>query len=131
MKNEIAPGFSLRLLEKLKEQGMTQADLRKRTGLTTSMISYYCTGKRFPSVTAAIKIAKALNTTVEYLALGVSPEESQAGVVAEEAIPYINSTIQTEYEIKALVSFYHAFNKEGKEKVLAYVEDLALTEKYN
>jgi len=69
MKNEIS-GFAKRLTEKMAEQNLSQADLCRLTGLTTSMISHYCAGQRVPAISAAIKIAKALKTTVEYLATG-------------------------------------------------------------
>ena len=62
--------FSKRLMKKMDESGVTQADLCRITGLASSMISHYCTGQRVPSVQVAAKIAKALNTSIDYLASG-------------------------------------------------------------
>jgi transcriptional regulator with XRE-family HTH domain len=94
MKNEI-PGFAKRLTEKMAEHNLSQADLRRLTGLTTSMISHYCAGQRVPAIPAAIKIAKALNTTVEYLATGentsnryTSARQEPTLLVSENEAPY-------------------------------------------
>jgi transcriptional regulator with XRE-family HTH domain len=59
-------GFNIRLLKKMAERDITQAELCRLTGLASSMVSHYCNGQRIPSVPAALKIAKVLYTTVEY-----------------------------------------------------------------
>lgn len=134
MKNEIA-GFSSRLTEKMEEQGMTQADLCKLTGLSTSMISHYCTGQRIPTIPVAIKITKALNTTVEYLATGISPHmklfSSSAFSVAEKEISYSSEKTQIESNEQLAAPLFYSLNLDGQAKVLAYIEDLLSTGKYN
>ena len=67
-------GFDVRLNEKMAEAGLSQAELCKRTKIQPSMISYYCSGQRFPTMMVALKIASALNTSVEYLAYGTTPD---------------------------------------------------------
>ena len=50
-----------------KEMGITATELAKRTGLRQAVLSRYETGKRMPKADTAVKIAKALGTTVEKL----------------------------------------------------------------
>ena len=116
MQNEVT-GFNLRLTRKMQEQNISQADLCKITGLTTSMISYYCSGQRLPTMPAAIKIAKALNTTVDYLANDTSY------LVAENEIPY--SSKKSHFN-----SLFNLLNQDGQAKVITYIEDLISTNKY-
>jgi len=131
MKREIT-GFDLRLTEKMQERDMTQADLCRITGLNTSMISHYCAGQRVPTIPAAVKIAKALNTTVEYLAYGTSTYENQfsAYSISENEIPYSPAKPQLEPSGKSPFKMFHLLNQDGQGKVLSYIEDLLSTGKY-
>ncbi len=46
---------------------MSQHDLAERIGITETSISRYVNGSRAPKAPVAIRIAKALGTTVEFL----------------------------------------------------------------
>lgn len=59
--------FNTRLSEILEEKGIKQADLSRKTGLSTALISNYMTGKASPSLDYALKIANALGITLDYL----------------------------------------------------------------
>ena len=115
-------GFDLRLTKRMAELGITQADLCRMTGFASSMISHYCTGQRIPSVPAAVTIAKALKTTVEYLACSSPAMEKGASdgrlFVAESGVQYTTN------------SLLGSLNSEGRAKVLAYIDDLISTGKY-
>lgn len=50
-----------------RKSGITQEELANRTGITQSIIAKYETGKRNISIENALKIAKALNISVEEL----------------------------------------------------------------
>ena len=138
MTNDIVD-FNKRLLSMMEHRGVSQADLCRLTGLASSMVSHYCTGQRMPSIAAALKIAKALNTTVNYLAYGDRRKSgSGAGVdgassVAESEVPYgkepmpING-VDDEQE---LIDKICLLSREGQAKVMAYIEDLLSTGKYN
>ena len=121
MSNSIE-GFNLRLVERMAELGMTQADLCRVTGFASSMISHYCTGQRIPAVPAAVSIAKALKTTVEYLVFGGPAQKKEASdgslLVKENEMQYTTN------------SLVGSLNEEGQAKVLAYIEDLISTGKY-
>ena len=129
--------FNLRLMEKMAERGMTQADLCKITGLASSMVSHYCTGQRIPSVPVALKIARVLNTTVDYLAYGDSlkVKEDTTGdlSVSERWKRYSENLSPLKFigDAHALIFKIRALNMEGQVKVLAYIEDLLATGKYD
>lgn len=65
--------FIQRLKNKMNEQGVTQADLVRRTGLSRSGVSQYLSGKSKPSNNALEKIAAALGVTAEWLTEGDTP----------------------------------------------------------
>ena len=129
MKNAI-DGFNIRLTEKMQARNLTQADLCRLTGLTTSMISHYCAGQRLPNIPAALKIAKALNTTVEYLAQGTSTYAVSPYSVAEDEILYASQKSQRTTSKQSLVSLIQLLNEDGQSKVISYTEDLLLNNKY-
>ena len=130
-------GFSYRLIKKMEECNMSQADLCRKTGLATSMISHYCTGQRTPSVQVAAKIAKALNTSIDYLTSGDPYENEQSAdhesYVAECIHDYISRSMQDdrEDEEELFMSMYRALNSDGKVKACSYLEDLLCLDKYN
>ena len=62
--------FWLRLKEKIKQENTTQEWVALQSGIKVSTFRGWITKKVLPDVTQAISIAKALNTSVEYLVLG-------------------------------------------------------------
>jgi len=135
MQDELV-GFDLRLIEKMAERGMTQADLCRHTGLASSMISHYCTGQRIPSFPVVSRIAKALDTTVDFLAYGNTEKTVQLYpdnfAVAEKPKDYASSIpMHKQIEDEALLrDMYNSLNPEGKEKVIAYIKDICSIETY-
>lgn len=63
--------FFERLKELRIERGITQAQLSKATGLSRSVIGYWEGGKKRPTSTAIITLAKFFGVTSDYL-LGLS-----------------------------------------------------------
>ena len=135
MASEIT-GFNVRLLEKMTERGITQADLCRLTGLASSMISHYCTGQRIPSVPAALKIAKVLRTTVDYLAYGNYMHKQDAtkdySIVAEKEVQYKVEPVIYECDIneQSVINDFRSLNKEGQQKILDYIDDIMSIDKY-
>ena len=72
---------SLRVnLRKFRElRGMTQAQMGVRSAVGAASISHFETGQRTPALGTLIKLADALNVTVDAL-LGRAPVESSAHV---------------------------------------------------
>lgn len=56
-----------KLRAKRKEAGLLQTQIAKQCGITTRVYQYYESGGRVPNVYAALKIAGALNSSVEEL----------------------------------------------------------------
>ncbi|MBD5542843.1 MAG: helix-turn-helix domain-containing protein [Lachnospiraceae bacterium] len=56
-----------RITELLSTKSMTQKELAQASGITESAISHYIKGDRIPRGVNLIKIAEALDTTVDYL----------------------------------------------------------------
>lgn len=56
-----------RLREFRKNQGMTQVHLAELVGCKQGLISLYERDERHPAIQGALRLARALNTTVEEL----------------------------------------------------------------
>ena len=63
--------FRDRLREEIAFSGLTYKELSAKTGISKRTIISYVSGQScMPSADVAVKLAKALNTSVEYLILG-------------------------------------------------------------
>lgn len=62
----LKPGRCL-LAHRLKESGLTQVELSDRVGIKQPMLSHYATNRKLMSLTAAKRIADALNCSIEQL----------------------------------------------------------------
>jgi transcriptional regulator with XRE-family HTH domain len=132
MTNDIVD-FDKRLTKAMDERGVSQADLCRMTGLASSMVSHYCTGQRMPSIAAALKIAKALGTTVSFLAYGERRKSTGAGMQVEEAdVQYSSkrSLLNDNDDKEDLIDKICLLNNVGQAKVLEYIEDMLSTGKY-
>jgi len=63
----MAEGLTNRLREARAARGWTQADLAERVGVTRKTINTVENGVFVPSTTLALKLARAMETTVEAL----------------------------------------------------------------
>lgn len=59
-----------RILTQIKACGLSQVDIHNKSGLSTTAISNYCTGKRLPDTTALYKIASILGVSMEWILTG-------------------------------------------------------------
>ena len=60
-----------RLSQLLNERGMSQKELAQRAEVTEAAMSHYIKGDRVPRSSVLARIAKALNTTSDYLMEGL------------------------------------------------------------
>ena len=58
---------NIELIEKRKSKGLTQVQVAKQAGVTEACYQSYEAGKRLPRVDVAIRIARALESSVEEL----------------------------------------------------------------
>jgi len=70
-------GTNLQTLRELRK--LTQAELGTRAGIAAASISHFETGQRAPSLDSLVKLADALNISVDAL-LGRAPVETAAHV---------------------------------------------------
>lgn len=73
--------FTARITALLNESQMTQADLCRKAKIKTSAMANYYTGKTKPKLESALKIAEALNISLDELTgwkpRALTPAESQ------------------------------------------------------
>jgi transcriptional regulator with XRE-family HTH domain len=60
-------------------RGLTQSEMADRAGIRAASVSHFETGQRAPSLETLVKLADALNVTVDAL-LGRAPAESSVKV---------------------------------------------------
>ena len=68
-------GFNQRLRELIEESGKTHKEIAAETGISKNIIDSYTSknGSSHPSAENAIRLAKVLGTTAEYLMTGNNP----------------------------------------------------------
>lgn len=60
--------LATRIQKRMDELGMTQADLARKTGLTTANVAYIVNGKtKDPRLSSVVVIAKALGMSLDEL----------------------------------------------------------------
>jgi len=72
------------LHEAMTRQGVNRASLARQTGLSPTSIAYYLSGEKMMSFTNAVKIAGALDITLDYLATGNPTYDTQTPKVVNE-----------------------------------------------
>ena len=70
-KDQLAETIGMNIARKCKELKISQKQLAETTGLTEAGISRYISGQRLPRLDILLKIANALNCTLDYLLYGV------------------------------------------------------------
>ena len=59
--------FSERFRDVLRDKNISQVDLAYKIGMSQSVLSNYCTGKREPTLDVLFSICKALGVSADYL----------------------------------------------------------------
>ena len=67
MSSDTDTTFQQRLIDKRNERELSQSDLARKAGLQPSAIAHFEAGRRKPSFANIRALAKALNTTADYL----------------------------------------------------------------
>jgi transcriptional regulator with XRE-family HTH domain len=76
---DLAAAFRGRLTSQREQRGLTQAELGAKARIAPGAISHFETGQRLPSLESAVRLADALECSIDYL-LGRERGES-TGVV--------------------------------------------------
>lgn len=108
--------IGVRIISQLKKLGLKQADLCRETGLSTTAISQYCTGKRIPDTASLYKIAAALKTSMEWLLTGnsLTNEDLTSEELSCDGTPL--DEIETD-----LIAMYRLLPEQHKEEVFELV----------
>lgn len=92
-----------RILALLSRHDMSQKELALAAGITESAISHYIKGDRIPRGVNLMKIAKALDTTTDYL-LGNDDTERENDLKVARSLIARNAAQMTKEEKMELVS---------------------------
>jgi repressor LexA len=111
-KGEYTMSFSELLKQCRKKQGISQAELASKLGVTQQAVGKWESGKSSPDPSTVARIAELLNTTADYL-LGLyrpvsnvsAPEERFFGSYSESLIPVIG-TVKAGYGALAFEEDY-------------------------
>jgi len=103
-------GFKENLRSELDYQDMIVKELSEKTGINKRTLDNYLTGhKSIPSADIAVKIAKALNVTVEYLVTGKDTHK-------ESMVPP---------QARKLLELFSILDERDKQTVINLVESLS------
>ena len=95
-------GFRDNLKAELEYQGMKTKELAEKSGVNKRALDHYLmSNPQEPSVTNAIKIAKALNVSVEYLVTG--QEMLQNIPLTKDMSTFMNQYIKLSLEQKEII----------------------------
>lgn len=104
--------FSQIIKKILEERKLKQTDLCRMTGIPSSLMSAYVSGKKSPAIQNAIAIAEALNVSLDEL-VGRIPIPNSSNLE--------NNFIFSETE-KNMIQKYRLLSPEGKETVNTILE---------
>lgn len=126
--------FTERLKEGMELNGLRQADLAQKTGLSKSRISHYMSGRYEAKQEALYLIAKALNVNEAWLMGHDVPKERTVTEKETDLSKETNVINQVYLHLgtqsgEMLVDFLR-LSDEGREKVLSYMTDLLNVAKY-
>ncbi len=102
--------FHQRLKELRKKKGVSQAELGELTAIHFTQISRYERGDTLPNAEVLTKLAKALDTTVDYLVSGSTTDAvTQAGLDKELIGRFQSLQSMNKEDRKTVLSLIDAF----------------------
>lgn len=90
--------FGKNLKNERKKQSITQEKLAELVGIAVQTISYAETGKKFPHLDTAVRIANALNTSLDYLCGGSEKAEQKKADPRIETLADVQTMIDALFE---------------------------------
>lgn len=93
--------FAEKLNKLMRERGMNQQKLARSAEVSDSEVSRIMTGKSYPGLENAFKLARAVNVSLDYLADDALDEDPMAGVPrpAPATLPAITELPESEREV--------------------------------
>lgn len=116
--------FVERVLNELEYQGKTKSELADYCGLTRSAFSMWITRNSIPAADTALKVARFLNVSVEYLIDGVEKDQSAADKCVLQIIELLkNFNPADKVRILKIVECFQSLEEKDKQ---LYVQMLDL-----
>lgn len=95
--------IAARLREARRQRGLSQDELATAAGLKQSAVSHYESGRRTPSVEHLVRLAEALEISVEFL-IGVESSPSYSGGVSAELASLLEKLPKKDVELLRLLA---------------------------
>lgn len=115
--------FKSILARLLEDKDLTQADLCRKTGIPTSLMSNYMKGSKSPALSNAILIAEALNVSLDILS-------GKAEYVPFEFPAHAKASEGRDILMDSLIKNYDALNPDGKREMVRYSKYLTSCGEY-
>lgn len=101
--------FRTRLKEEISFSGLTNKEIAAKAGITKRAVDSYVSNQAcMPAADVAVKLAKVLNTSVEYLITGMEVE----------------SPAKTEKNARKLLHIYYTLSEKEKTLLLSVASDI-------
>ena len=101
--------FRTRLKEEISFSGLTNKEIAAKAGITKRAVDSYVSSQAcMPAADVAVKLAKVLNTSVEYLITGIE----------------IESPAKTEENARKLLHLYYTLSEKEKTLLLSVASDI-------
>lgn len=102
-----------RFADLLESRGVKPADITKKTGIKSTVFSEWKKGKSTPNADKLVKIARCLDTTVEYLVTGEDPSPAA-----------VQPTSQLSEDEQKLLGLYRRMDPIQKGQAIGYMNGL-------
>jgi len=113
------------IIKKLRqEKDLTQKEFAEELGISTSSVAMWETGQRLPSPDLYDQIADYFNVDIDYL---YGRSKPRLKVHYDNDGNMLQSLDEGEQK---LLDYYSMINQEGKERAIAYLEELTQIDRY-
>lgn len=96
--------FWQKVKEELEYNLITQKELAEKIGISYNTLQSWITKDRLPDAEQALKIAKQLNTSIEYLVTGKTEEKKGIKPNLQDMIPKLNHLTNENLELIDLIA---------------------------
>ena len=96
--------FWQKVKEELEYNLITQKELAEKIGISYNTLQSWITKDRLPDAEQALKIAKQLNTSIEYLVTGKNEDKNGIKQNLQEMIPKLNHLSNENLELIDLIA---------------------------
>lgn len=103
--------FWTNVKEELEYNLITQKELASAIGISYNTLQSWITKDRLPDAEQALKIAKQLNTSIEYLVTGKNEEQKDIKTNLQNMLPKLNRLSNENLELIDVIAGRLKYNK--------------------